>query len=101
MARVTRPGGRLVAAVLNPASLWGIFDQPARRWLAVSAWDVPARARHTGLLADAIAEVTGTAPAASAVPGSRLRRLLHAAGLGHAECSTLRWVHPVPSAQAL
>jgi SAM-dependent methyltransferase len=31
MARVTRPGGRLVAAVLNPASLWGMFDRPARR----------------------------------------------------------------------
>ena len=31
MARITRPGGRLVAAVLNPASLWGILDQPARR----------------------------------------------------------------------
>ena len=31
MARVTRPGGRLVAAVLNPASPWGILDQPARR----------------------------------------------------------------------
>src|SRR5207245_10486509 len=41
-------------------------------WLAISAWDVPARARHTGLLADAIAEVTGTPPAASAVPGGRL-----------------------------
>lgn len=31
MARVTRPGGRLVAAVLNPVSLWGILDRPARR----------------------------------------------------------------------
>lgn len=31
MARITRPGGRLVAAVLNPASLWGILDRPARR----------------------------------------------------------------------
>ncbi len=31
MARITRPGGRLVAAVLNPASLWGVLDQPARR----------------------------------------------------------------------
>jgi SAM-dependent methyltransferase len=29
MARITRPGGRLVAAVLNPASLWGLLDQPA------------------------------------------------------------------------
>ena len=70
-------------------------------WPAVSAWDVPARARHTGLLAGAIAEVTGTPPAASAVPGSRLGELLHASGLDHAECGTLRWVHPVPSAQAL
>ena len=31
MARITRPGGRMVAAVLNPGSLWGILDQPARR----------------------------------------------------------------------
>jgi SAM-dependent methyltransferase len=31
MARITRPGGLLVAAVLNPASLWGLLDQPARR----------------------------------------------------------------------
>jgi SAM-dependent methyltransferase len=31
MARVTRPGGRLAAAVLNPASPWGILDRPARR----------------------------------------------------------------------
>ena len=31
MARITRPGGRMVAAVLNPARLWGILDQPARR----------------------------------------------------------------------
>ncbi|HUY51166.1 MAG TPA: class I SAM-dependent methyltransferase [Streptosporangiaceae bacterium] len=31
MARVTRPGGRLVAAVLNPASLWGLLDRPAHR----------------------------------------------------------------------
>jgi SAM-dependent methyltransferase len=31
MARITRPGGLLAAAVLNPASLWGLLDQPARR----------------------------------------------------------------------
>jgi SAM-dependent methyltransferase len=31
MARITRPGGRLVVAVLNPASLWGALDRPARR----------------------------------------------------------------------
>jgi SAM-dependent methyltransferase len=31
MARVTRPGGLLVAAVLNPASPWGLLDRPARR----------------------------------------------------------------------
>src|SRR6266704_4391921 len=70
-------------------------------WLAVSVWDVPARARHTGLLADAIAEVTGSPPPAPAVPAGRLRELLQAAGLSHAESSTLRWVHPVPSARAL
>jgi ubiquinone/menaquinone biosynthesis C-methylase UbiE len=31
MARITRPGGRLIAAVLKPASPWGILDLPARR----------------------------------------------------------------------
>ncbi len=31
MARITRPGGLLVAAVLNPASPWGLLDRPARR----------------------------------------------------------------------
>jgi SAM-dependent methyltransferase len=30
MARVTRPGGRVVAAVLNPTSLWGLLDRPTR-----------------------------------------------------------------------
>ena len=30
IARVTRPGGRVVAAVLNPTSLWGLLDQPTR-----------------------------------------------------------------------
>jgi SAM-dependent methyltransferase len=70
-------------------------------WLAASAWDDPARARHTGLLADAIAEVTGSPPPAPVVPAGQLRELLHAAGLSHASSSTLRWVHPVPSAQAL
>jgi SAM-dependent methyltransferase len=70
-------------------------------WLAASVWDVPARARHTGLLADAIAEVTGTPPPVPAVPAGRLRELLHAAGLDHADCSTVRWAHPLPSAQAL
>ncbi len=63
--------------------------------------DPAARARHTGLLADAIAEVTGSPPPAPAVPAGRLRELLQAAGLSHAESSTLRWVHPVPSARAL
>ena len=70
-------------------------------WLAVSVWDDQARARHTGLLAEAIANVTGTPPPAPAVPGSRLRELLHAAGLSHTGCSTLSWVHPVPSTRAL
>jgi SAM-dependent methyltransferase len=31
MARITRPGGRLVAAVLNPASLWGWAGRVRRR----------------------------------------------------------------------
>ncbi len=70
-------------------------------WLAVSIWDDLARARHTGLLADAVAGVTGArAPPATVAP-SGLRELLHAAGLSHAEGSTLRWMHPVTSAQAL
>lgn len=29
LARVTRPGGRIVAVTLNPASLWGRLDRPA------------------------------------------------------------------------
>ncbi len=66
-------------------------------WLAVSVWDVPARARRTGLLADTIADVTGAPPASAAVSAGRLRELIGAAGLGLAECSTLRWVHPVPA----
>jgi SAM-dependent methyltransferase len=70
-------------------------------WLAVSIWDVPARARHTGLLADAIADVTGAAPPAPAVAAGRLCELFHTAGLTHAESRALRWVHPMSSAQAL
>lgn len=31
MVRITRPGGRVVAAVLNPRSVWGLLDRPARR----------------------------------------------------------------------
>jgi SAM-dependent methyltransferase len=31
MVRVTRPGGRVVAGVLNPRSLWGVLDRPTRR----------------------------------------------------------------------
>ncbi len=31
MARVTRPGGLLIAAALNPASPWGLLGRPARR----------------------------------------------------------------------
>ena len=31
MARVVRPGGRVVAAVLNPRSPWGLLDRPGRR----------------------------------------------------------------------
>lgn len=31
MARAVRPGGRIVAAVLNPRSPWGMLDRPGRR----------------------------------------------------------------------
>lgn len=30
MARVTRPGGRIVVLTLNPASIWGLVDRPTR-----------------------------------------------------------------------
>src|SRR6266568_1140875 len=44
-----------------------------------------------------VADVTGAPPASAAVSAGRLRELIGAAGLGLAECSTLRWVHPVPA----
>ncbi|KOS57831.1 class I SAM-dependent methyltransferase [Rhodococcus rhodochrous] len=31
MARITRPGGRIVALALNPTSPWGWIDRPTRR----------------------------------------------------------------------
>jgi ubiquinone/menaquinone biosynthesis C-methylase UbiE len=31
LARITRPGGRVVAVTLNPHSLWGLLDRPTRR----------------------------------------------------------------------
>lgn len=31
LARITRPGGRIVALILNPASPWGLLDRPTRR----------------------------------------------------------------------
>ncbi|ETT24668.1 methyltransferase type 11 [Rhodococcus aetherivorans] len=31
MARITRPGGRIVALTLNPTSPWGWLDRPTRR----------------------------------------------------------------------
>ncbi|MDV3207123.1 MAG: thioredoxin domain-containing protein, partial [Rhodococcus ruber] len=31
MARITRPGGRIVALTLNPTSPWGWIDRPTRR----------------------------------------------------------------------
>jgi ubiquinone/menaquinone biosynthesis C-methylase UbiE len=31
LARVTRPGGRIVALALNPNSPWGLLDRPTRR----------------------------------------------------------------------
>lgn len=31
LARITRPGGRIVVLALNPRSPWGLFDRPRRR----------------------------------------------------------------------
>ncbi len=31
LARITRPGGRIVVLALNPRSLWGLLDRPGRR----------------------------------------------------------------------
>lgn len=31
LARITRPGDRVVAVTLNPHSLWGLLDRPTRR----------------------------------------------------------------------
>ncbi|WP_264024596.1 class I SAM-dependent methyltransferase [Mycolicibacterium pyrenivorans] len=31
MARITRPGGRIIALTLNPVSPWGLLDRPTRR----------------------------------------------------------------------
>ena len=31
LARITRPGGRIVALALNPDSPWGLLDRPTRR----------------------------------------------------------------------
>jgi ubiquinone/menaquinone biosynthesis C-methylase UbiE len=31
LARITRPGGRIVALTLNPSSPWGLLDRPTRR----------------------------------------------------------------------
>lgn len=31
LARIARPGGRIVALTLNPVSLWGLLDRPTRR----------------------------------------------------------------------
>ncbi|WP_322858702.1 class I SAM-dependent methyltransferase [Mycobacterium europaeum] len=31
LARITCPGGRIIALALNPASLWGLLDRPTRR----------------------------------------------------------------------
>lgn len=31
LARITRPGGRIIALTLNPVSPWGLLDRPTRR----------------------------------------------------------------------
>ncbi len=31
LARITRPGGRIVVLALNPRSVWGLLDRPTRR----------------------------------------------------------------------
>lgn len=43
MARVVRPGGRLVIAVLHPRSPWGLLDRPGRREPYRSGCFLPAR----------------------------------------------------------
>jgi SAM-dependent methyltransferase len=72
MARITRPGGRLVAAVLNPASLWGILDRPARRAPYASGCFLP----RDGLLAlghrHGHARIHGVLFAAAHLPARRL-----------------------------
>lgn len=72
-------------------------------WVAVSSWDNPAQTRHTGLLADAVTEITGAQPYPVAPPGKpgRLPELLRTAGLDHIAETTVRWVHPIASADAL
>lgn len=49
LARVTRPGGRIVAVTLNPASLWGLLDRPTRgEPFASGSYLTRAELRHLG-----------------------------------------------------
>ncbi|WP_407687014.1 class I SAM-dependent methyltransferase [Mycobacterium sp. HUMS_1102779] len=49
LARITRPGGRIVVLALNPRSLWGLLDRPGRRIPYSSAiFLTRRRLRHLG-----------------------------------------------------
>jgi SAM-dependent methyltransferase len=72
-------------------------------WLALSAWDGAPGSHPAALLAEAIADVTGT-PASSTVTAAAAAGLpgcLHAAGFANVVTTTIRLVHPVTDADAL
>jgi SAM-dependent methyltransferase len=72
-------------------------------WLAVSAWDGAPGSHPAALLAEAMADVTGTL-AGSAVTSASMAVLpecLHAAGLANVVTTTIRWTHPVTDADSL
>jgi SAM-dependent methyltransferase len=86
-ARVTAPGGRI----------------------ALTVWDVPAKARLIGVFVDAMA-AAGAAPPADLPVGPPFFRfsdeaefaaLLTGAGYGDVVVATVAFLHPVPSAEAL
>lgn len=77
--------------------------------LALSTWDVPARARLLGVLVDAVAEV-GAQPSAHIPPGppffrfseeDEFVRLLRGAGLGEVTIQTVAFTHRLASADEL
>lgn len=49
LARITRPGGRIVVLALNPRSLWGLLDRPGRRIpYSAATFLTRRRLRHLG-----------------------------------------------------